>query len=99
MRPGNQKNNMTNTQPTGIQASTPRLINFLTSRYAQIAEIIGIARIAKKNAKIPTIKKAGDFIDKRGVKKAEEKARIIIKPRTIICTISNPRKNNAFMSL
>lgn len=94
--PGNQKNNITNIQPTGTQASTPKLINLLTSRYVQIAEIIGIARITKTNAKIPTIKKVGDFIEKRGIKEAKEKARTTIKPTITICVISDPRKNNTF---
>src|SRR3989344_7169456 len=94
--PGNQKNNMTKTQPTGIHASTPWFINFLTSRCAHTAEIIGIPQITKTIADIPTIKKVGDVAESKGIKKAEEKAMTTIKPITIICAISNPRKNNTF---
>ena len=94
--PGNQKNNMTKTQPAGIHASTPWFINFLTSRCVQIAETIGMARMAKTINNIPTMKKDGDFADKSGIINADEKARIIISPTMTICNISNPRKNNVF---
>ncbi|MBU2416550.1 hypothetical protein KKA89_00970 [Patescibacteria group bacterium] len=87
---------MTKTQPAGIHASTPWFINFLTSRCVQIAETIGMARMAKTINNIPTMKKDGDFADKSGIINADEKARIIISPTMTICNISNPRKNNVF---
>ncbi len=96
VNPGNQKNNITRTQPVGIQASTPWFINFLTSRYVQIAETIGMARIAKIINNIPTMKKAGDLADKSGIINADEKAKTTINPTITICNIRNPRKNNTF---
>ena len=94
--PGNQKNNITKTQATGIHASTPWFINFLTSRCVQIAETIGMARITKTIDNIPTMKKAGDFADKGGIINMDEKARTTINTTMIICNISNPIKNNTF---
>lgn len=96
VNPGNQKNNMTKTQPAGIHASTPWFINFLTSRCVQIAETIGMARITRTINNIPTMKKAGDFAGKSGIINADKKAKTTINPTTTICNINNPRKNNAF---
>jgi hypothetical protein len=87
---------MTKAQPMGIHASIPWLINFLTSRYAQIAEIIGMAKMTKNITNIPMIKKAGDLTDKSGKIHTNEKAKITINATMAICNISNPTKNKAF---
>ena len=69
VNPGTQKNNMTKTQPAGIQASTPWFIIFLTLRCVQIAEIIGMAKIKTIN-NIPTMKEAEDLSEKNALKNA-----------------------------